>query len=458
LPEKTNFDALDWEARLSHALSTLAKTQEKFLQDYWNANSHPTRYSFNGKDETPFPIDAYFRIYDNALVAKKAREREYYRPLTEALAPVRSLLRIHPALALILKMQLGPEAFQVGIGSGQTYTSIAQIISGLMARQYHLSDKDFLRTAQELNSLMSLSSQHSTSPLKNDLDLGFDIDLFYGAKITQKYDLGGGYIIAPFDEFREYVEPSWFKDRAPDQVEARDLEMFFCIAAPFRWKPKIRHVHASLPDLRPKGVPPLFHRVAAEFSELLSVVLECPIKWVYDFPYAISKTSSQLLGQYHSVNSAKSGEFVGNFHDPFRKHEPASSDRVQNAVELFSIKSETDYASIAPLLHRLAEAQRTFGRYAKEDRILDLAIIFERYFPEEQTYKKKLSLNVSNLLGKSVEEKAQISADIVHWYNVRNAIVHGGKNASDAKLLLEIDRALENGFKYARALLLDSIS
>jgi hypothetical protein len=458
LPAEPNFDALDWETRLSHSLIALAKSQEKFLQDYWNANGHPTRCSFNGKDETPFPIDACSWVYDNALVAKNTGEREYYRTLVEALAPVRSLLRVHPALATILKMQLGQEAFQVGIGSRQTYTGIAQIISGLMARRHNLADKKFLRTAQELNSLMSLSSRQSTSPLKNDLDLGFDIDLFYGAKITEKYDLGGGYIIAPFDEFRDYVEPGWFQDRAPDQVKARDLELFFCIAAPFRWKPEIRHVHAAPPDRRPKGVPPLFHRVAAEFAELLSVVLECPIRWVYDFPDAISKTSSQLLGQYHGVSSAKAGEFVGNFYDPFRKQEPANSDRVQYAVELFSTKSKTDYASIAPLLHRLAEAQRTFGRFAKEDRILDIAIIFERYFPEKNTYKKKLSFNISNSLGGSDEEKAQISAEIEHVYDVRSAIVHGGKKDSDAKLLLEIDQALENGFKYARALLLNSIS
>lgn len=458
LPAELNFDALDWETRLSHALNALAKTQEKFLQDYWDVNGHPTRYSFNGEDETPFPNDDYTLVYNDALVAKKTREKDYYRPLVEALAPVRSLLRVHPALTYILKMQLGPEAFQVGIGSGQTYTGIAQIISGLMARQYHRPDKKFLKTAQELNSLLSLSSRHKISPLKNDLDLGLDVDLFYGAKLTEKYDLGGGYFIAPFEELREYIEPSWFQDRAPDQVKARDLDLFFGIAAPFRWKPEIRHVHSHPPNRRPRDVPPLFHRVAAEFAELLSVELECPITWVYDFPSAIPKTSSQILGQYHGVTSAKAGGFVGNFRDPFRKRDPASRDHILHAVELFSRKNETDYASIAPLLHRLAEAHRTFGRLAKEDRILDLAIIFERYFPEKNTYKDKLSLNVSNVLGGSTEEKAQISADIKHVYNVRNAIVHGGKKDGDAELLLEIDQALENGFRYARALLLNSIS
>lgn len=137
---------------------------------------------------------------------------------------------------------------------------------------------------------------------------------------------------------------------------------------------------------------------------------------------------------------------------------PANPVLILQAVELFSKKSETDYATIAPLLHRLAEAQKTFGRFAKEDRILDLAIIFERYFPDKKTYKKELSRDISDLLGESCLERTKISEDIQHWYNVRNAIVHGGKRDVDAELIQEIDRALENGFRYARALLLNSIS
>lgn len=458
MTDLTDFDALDWETRLTKSLRALAKIQESFLQDYWSANGYPTRSCFNGNDETPFPTDDYSWVYEQALTTNTSTDKEYHRPLVDALAPVRSLLRVHPAFSSILKMQLGPEAVRVGIGNSQTYTGIAQIVSGVMARQYDRRQKQFLKTAHELDSLLSLSSRNMISPLENDLDLGLDIDLFYGAKVVRKYDLGNGYFIAPLEELREYIEPSWFQDRAPDQVQTRDLGLFFGIAAPFRWKPEIRHVHAPPQDGHPRDVPPLFHRVAAEFAELLSVVLECPITWVYDFPGAISKVSSQLLGQYHDPTSARPGEFVGKFHDPFRRLDPVNPDRITRAIELFSRKSETNYAAVAPLLHRLAEAQRTFGRFAKEDRILDLAIIFERFFPKEEIYRKELSLNISNLLGETDEESAQIGEGVEHFYRIRNAIIHGGKKKGDSELLLEIDLALENGFRYARALLLDSIS
>lgn len=452
------FDATDWEVRLSNALKALARVQDGFLRDYWNANGRPTQYTYNGKDETPFPSDDYYYVYNEALSAKWSDQRRYYKPLVEALAPVRSLLRIHPAFTSILKMQLGHEAVHVGILNGSTYTGVAQIISGMMARQYHRSNKKFLNTAQEFNLLLSLSSRHTSSPLSNDFDLGLDVDLFFGVEVPHKIELGNGYFIAPLSELRDYIAPDWFRDRAPDQVEARDLDLFFCIAAPFRWQPEIRHIHAPKPDRRPRDVPPLFHRIAAEFAELLSVVLRCPITWVYDFPGTVHKASTQLLGQHHQVTSPRAGEFVGNFRDPFRKREPANFELIQEAVSLFSRKSETEYAAIAPLIHRLAESQRTFGRFAKEDRILDLAIIFERFYPKEKTRSEQLSRMVSNAVGGNDAEIAKTQKAFMHFYKVRSALIHGAKNEGDRELLQEIDLALENGSRYASILLVKAIS
>jgi len=99
-----HFDTTDWELRLSNALEALAKVQDGFLRDYWETNGYPPQCSFNGKDETPFPSDDYYLVYNEALTAKRSDQRRYFKPLVEALAPVRSLLRIHPAFSSILKM------------------------------------------------------------------------------------------------------------------------------------------------------------------------------------------------------------------------------------------------------------------------------------------------------------------------------------------------------------------
>lgn len=57
-----NFDATDWENRLSNALSGLAKVQDSFLRDYWETNGYPTQFTYNGKDETPFPTEDYYQV------------------------------------------------------------------------------------------------------------------------------------------------------------------------------------------------------------------------------------------------------------------------------------------------------------------------------------------------------------------------------------------------------------
>lgn len=454
----SEFEANDWEERLSGALSALEKVQAQFLEGYWQTNGFPSQHSYNGRDETPFPFLDYVTVYGEAIAARSLEGKEFYKKLANGLQPVRSLLRLHPALTKPLKPHGAVEAMQVGIGDGQSYTRVTQIISGLMAQRHYYADTSFLEASKQLNSLLSLGSRHKVSPLESNLDLGFDIDLFHGIKIDKKYELGGGFILAPFDELRDFVEPSWFEDRAPDQVRSRDFELFFGVAAPFRWKAEFRHVNSARPNSRPRDVPLLFHRIAAEFAELLSVVLECPVTWVYDFQGTISKTSSQLLGQIHNRGSFTRGDFVGSSFSSFKKHDFADQDRVDEAIQLFSQKRDTNYPSIAPLLHRLAEAHRTHGRFAKEDRVIDLAIIFERFFPDRKTYKKELGRSISALLAESPAEQEKIKLDVEHIYEVRNALVHGAKEQRDQERLLEIDLALDNGFKLARALLLDALS
>lgn len=208
----------------------------------------------------------------------------------------------------------------------------------------------------------------------------------------------------------------------------------------------------------PRDVRPLFHRVSSEFAKLLSVVLKRPITWVCDFPGSVSKVSCQPLGQVHQNSVQRKGDFVGNYHNPFREHTAVNPEHILQAIELFSKKAETSYATIAPLIHRLSEAQRTFGRFAKEDRILGFSITFERFFPNEKTYKQKLSDNISIELATNEQEKAQTKKDIQHLYDIRNALIHGAKNVGDAELLRGIDVALTNGFAHARSLLLNSIA
>ncbi len=77
-----------WCDRLGPALSQLAEVQEPFLEEYWQVNSYPTRVTFNGVDETPFPKDDIAHLYDLARMASRSADKKHYKPLCEVLDPV----------------------------------------------------------------------------------------------------------------------------------------------------------------------------------------------------------------------------------------------------------------------------------------------------------------------------------------------------------------------------------
>ena len=105
-----------------------------FLEAYWHASAYPTRVSFNGIDETPFPKDDLAHLYDLARLASRSAAKKYYKPLREALDPVRGILRSHPSLARVLGTRIGNDEFHVKILNGTSLTWLTQIVAGLLER------------------------------------------------------------------------------------------------------------------------------------------------------------------------------------------------------------------------------------------------------------------------------------------------------------------------------------
>lgn len=452
------FDLQDWSARCVCALEALEEVQTKILNDHWQRNGFPPRRYFNGLNETPFPLDDYINLYDSALGSWHVSERQYLQQVSEKLGAVRGVLRCHPTYSYVFKTELGHEKLQVAVDGTQFYSQFTWMIAGLMARRAELKTETFEIPVSELCELLAQDTDQAPVDLQSNIRQGWHIELFCGAKIRQLVEIGQGYVVGPLGEFWDFVEPSWFQSRAPEQFENRDYSSFFAVAYPFHWTPKFGGVQAKFAKAESQSAPLLFQRVAVEFSNLLSVVSEQPIEHVYSFPSVRSRASHQLLGQIQSPSSARAGSFVGDYFDPFSQTVFLEDSVLSQTIEYFSARRFSRYAELAHLLHRLAQSQRTFGPFAKEDRILDLAIIFERYFPEKKTYGAVLAERISEKLAKSVEEAENISKDISHFYRMRNALVHGAKSSNDEELLLEIDQALENGFRIARQLLINSIA
>ncbi|MEQ8658829.1 MAG: HEPN domain-containing protein [Hyphomicrobiales bacterium] len=104
----------------------------------------------------------------------------------------------------------------------------------------------------------------------------------------------------------------------------------------------------------------------------------------------------------------------------------------------------------------MAEAYGRDGRFGQHDRILDLAIVFERMFkpPKSEPISKFLQKETANLLGGTEEEKERIKCEVKHLYDVRSAIIHGPSDDRKTQLLREVEQAWVAGAELAREALL----
>ncbi|MBL4749099.1 MAG: hypothetical protein JKX71_00705 [Amylibacter sp.] len=457
--EMLEFYQKDWENRLATVLGSLERVQKPFLKNYWQTSGYPTQVIFNGIDETPFPFDDYIQLYEDARFASKYESTKYYEQLLSAMSPVRGVLRDHPCLSRVVGKNIGVEEFHTGILNGSSWTNFNHLIAGLMWRKWSRREKSFETTVSEFNAMLLLGMRMLDHPLEDGLDKGLDVVLFYGAKITEEVGLGEGYSLIPFFKLEDYIDRNALRDMAPRQVEERRLEQFFGVVHPFRWRPEFRSMN-DYRDSKPRTVPPLFHRKTAEFAELLSVVLEVPITWVMTLEGCINLKSCQLLGKDHDFGNKRYGRFVGHLHSSFRT--PVSSDlgSIEYARDIFARKRDSDYAEIAPLIHRLSKSMRKEGRFSSEDRVLDLAIVLERLFKPNPNRKVGTLTQLQNSLVECLDcdedDKDKLRGEMKHLYEVRSAIVHGPNKEKNRTRLKELDKAWRAGFKFTREAVLKS--
>lgn len=448
------FDGNKWEERLASALDALSAVQKPFLEAYWLTNGFPDQVTFNGIDETPFPSDDLYGLYESVHDAERFGKLEYYKPLQSSLSPVRSILRSHPGLTRAVRAALGYESLQVGIINGSSWTNLNHLIVGQMARQKARSEQNFDGSAAELNALLQLSIGYRSSPLPGDLDLGLDIAFFHGAHITDSFILGDGYSLMPYSQLSEFIDSKWLKDIAPDQFRYRNWQSVCAIVHEFRWKPDIRSPNSDVIQ-RTRMPPPLFHRWVSEFANLLAVTLGKPLTWMTTMEGCVSRSACDLLGSTHSPGTIRRGRAVGHLHNPFKVEDAASFQLIEDARLHFANKSVSAYAELAPIIQRLAEALCRNGRYATEDKVLDIAVALERLFkPSSKSISGDLQNRISELLGSDDDAKVRLKRKVKHFYDVRSAIIHGPTDEKKKRLQKEVGTAFQEGFEIAQESLL----
>ncbi|MBO9448367.1 HEPN domain-containing protein [Ruegeria sp. R14_0] len=451
-----DFDQTDWTKRLSTALSKLERAQRPFLDWYFSATGY-TRIVRNGRDETPYPSEAIQKLYDDALFEARYKNTENFKKLKAAIDPVRGVLRYHPTLSRTLGNNLGRDEFQVGILNHTSMTTLSQLIVGLMEAQDESSNDPFLRPASDLNTILKLAIQNSDGETQPYLGKAIDVALYHGVFVENTVELGEGYSLVPFEQLQEHIEPEWLTEVAAKQVNWRRLEAVFGIARQFSWKPRFGDLH-NPPRFQTRNLPPLFHRWATEFANLLSITLSQRVSWLATFEGCIPRRASGLLGSHHDSAQTHSGRSISHLFSAFDEIEAVDIGQILSVKDLFARRRETEYPEMAAIIQRLAESHRRDGRFSTEDKILDLAIVFERLFkPRGRSLSRDLEKAAADLLATNDVDKASIREKMRHFYKVRSAIVHGPSDNKRRRLISQAGQAWEDGEPIARAAILKRI-
>ena len=435
------FDIEGWIDRVTAAVRVLAHAQEPFLQAYWQ---HVPRKQVivNRRDVTPFPLDDLRMLYAKALHG--FGEGGNYKALRTAMDPVRTLLRSHPTLWRAVGPLINNDDFWVQICGHGNLTSLTDLIGGLMARADQLPGDGFHEAAGELHALLDSASGGHAQAVPGDLNIGYDVVLFHGLCLEDEIDIDGELTMLPFERARTFVDEEVLKDMAPDVVRYRDWRLVGAVVKPFRWRPVFRRRGDPTES---DGVPPRsFAPDALEFLELLAVSHRVPIVCLAAVRECLNRSACHLLGQAHNHGGVQSGRPVHR-HDPFEKPPRPRSEAVAEAKTAYGERKSERYGNLAPIVARLAEALARYGRFAAQDKILDVAIVLERMYElDGGEISHKMRTRSSWFLGRDAEERLRVMKTVKEFYSVRSKIVHSGTRKLSAEKYRE---SFDTGFDLA---------
>lgn len=443
------FSADDWIERLAQALPDLAEDQEPYLSEYRNHDPR-AHFELGGRrdNSSVFLLDNLRDLYARAFHSHIFGEEKHYAVLNAVLNPVRGILRSHPTLARVISPIIGKDDFWMRIlGSGSS-TSLTDLTAGLIARANDLSGDGFRKAATELNAFLVTDGEDKTTDVPDDLNVGYDVVLFHGLSLREKFEIGDDMTIVPFEQVRVFVNESVLEDVAPTVIKYNDWQSVGAVVKPFRWKPEfLRTGYEGNPELDRPGP---FFREAQEFLDLLAVSHEMPVVCLVVVPHCLNRSACRLLGQPHSHGGVYWGHSAHLFNRLSESPELLIS-RFAEAKNAFEERKSERYREVAPVIGRLAEALARSGQFAAEDEILDVAMALERMFkPRNGGISRQLQEKVAGFLEGSDEVQSRVKEALKHFYDVRSAIIHGPKDERKRRLLQEKKKAVDAGFYLAR--------
>ena len=432
--------------RLAAALGSLAKTQEPYLQAYWQHNP-PKRVVVNNRDKTPFPLDDLRMVYAQARHGRTFGQQTQYGPLCELLAPVRHALLSHPELerVAVAGRNIGENDFWLQILSSGTSISAGDLIAGLMARAAEVCSNGFQAAARELHGFLMPVGNGKASGALGNLDKACDALLFYGLNLSERIGVEEGMMIVPLGEVRRFVGQELLQELAPATAYGNGTRAVGAVIKPFRWRPVFRR-NGSINEPMRRAPPGPFFREARAFVDLIAISHEAPLLPLATFSDCIDHSAARLFGiEKHSLGTHQ--KWAVDVFDWFNCPE-LNSTAFNEARQAFTNRQDPHYPSLVPVVARLAEALGRNGRFAMRDKILDVAIALEgMYELPNRNKSRNLTNRISAFLATNADDREHIRERTRAFYKVRSEIVH---SESGAKAPFRMERAFVAGFRLAR--------
>ena len=442
------FSAGDWIDRLAAALPRLAEAQKPYLVHH----PHFRRQALGllvGWDQNveAFPLDDLRILYQQARHLEGRAEEGDFEPLLAELNPVRHIVNAHPTVAAVASPLIGRDEFSMQILGSGGHTCTTDLIAGLMARADEHSRDHYRAAARELNAFLAPSSEEASAGVLGGLDAGCDAVLFYGPTLSERIEVADGMALLPFDQVRNFVDESFVHQLAPPFSGLHGWQSVGAAVRSFRWKPKFGPVHCrGMGDPTPR-VLGSFSREPRLFLELLAVSHEAPVLCLAELVGCIDRSGGRLLGHEYRGPGFYRGWPALRF-DGAKPMPEADPEAIAEAKKAYEDRESERFGKYEPVLARLSEALARDGRFAFDDRILDVAVALERMYElDGSELSHKIRTRAAWFLGTDAQSRARDLKAAKDFYGARSAIVHSRKRNTDAARRRD---AFDKGFDLAR--------
>lgn len=438
------FDPGRWSDLLAQALVCLAEVHERF-QD--TLGEHVAHYRAAGLSSGAVPMvqhhgDALLALYCGACFGKEGEQDERFVRLRSVLMTALDILVEHPALAPVADSSRSARKFVAVLADKAEETDLLHILVGLMTRGRELPTEGFRVACRELKQLLDPKGADDSVKLST----GFHVVLFHGLRFEGEFPITDDMSIVPFEKVRRYVDEALLRPFSPNLTVPQPWEPVGAIMKPFEWHPEFRPSNDKIClDLDWGGS---FREDGERLIQLLAITHAAPVVCLVTMHYCVDRVACGLLGQPHHRACYTFSRSAQSFDRSSASRQPCAT-ALDEARILFRERNGARFRKYEPIVARLAEAAARSGRFAVDDRILDVAIALERMYELDQgEIVFKLKTRAACFLESDTAGRTQVFEDVGRFYDARSAIVHNTRKKRWPKKGRE--GAFGKGFDIAR--------